>query len=169
MAGELDFVDSFTARLALLKGLPETHLEAIADRLRLMPGATILLENLTALGVRCGILSGGFHYFAERIGARLGMDFVVSNTLECADGAITGAVVPPVIDGSAKVETLVRERDRMGLDVEQTLAVGDGANDIPMLQAAGIGVAFRGKPKVVASTPHRLTHCDLSALAYLLV
>ena len=169
MAGDLDFVESFTERLALLQGLSETHLESIAERLQLMPGATILLENLTALGVRSGIVSGGFSYFADRIGARLGMDFVVSNTLQCVDGAITGSVVPPIIDGSAKVETLIRERDRMGLGIEHTMAVGDGANDIPMLQEAGVGVAFRAKPKVAASTPHRVTHCDLSALAYLLV
>ena len=169
MAGELDFVESFTERLALLKGLSETHLQSIAMRLQLMPGAQVLLENLTALGVRSGIVSGGFSYFADRIGAQLGMDFVVSNTLECVDGAITGSVVPPVIDGSAKVETLVRERDRMGLGVEHTMAVGDGANDIPMLKEAGVGVAFRAKPIVAASASHRLRHCDLSALSYLLV
>lgn len=168
MAGELDFVESFQERLALLSGLPESNLAAIAARLQLMPGAEVLLKNLTAQGVRCGIVSGGFSYFAERIGDRLGMDFVLSNTLECVDGHVSGRVVPPVIDGSAKLKTLVEERSRLNLTVNETMAVGDGANDIPMLTAAGVGVAFRAKPKVQNACQNRVTHADLGALSYLL-
>ena len=167
MRGELDFVQSFTERLGLLAGLAESELDGVYQRLQLMPGAQVLMPNLSHAGLRLGIVSGGFSYFADQIGARLGMDFVLSNTLQCADGAVTGQVVLPVIDGSMKEATLRSEAKRLGLSLAHTLAVGDGANDIPMLKASGIGVAFRAKPKVQAESPNRLNHQDLSALSYL--
>jgi len=167
MRGELDFVQSFTERLALLRGLSESELVGVYQSLQLMPGADALMRNLSTAGVRIGIVSGGFSYFANQVGDRLGMDFVLSNTLECEDGMVTGRVINPVIDGSMKERTLCSEAQRMDISLSQTLAVGDGANDIPMLQLAGTGVAFRAKPKVQAECGNHLNHQDLSALSYL--
>ncbi len=167
MRGELDFVASFTERLSLLRGLAQSELDVVAQHLSLMPGADVLAANLTGAGVRQGIVSGGFSYFAEQIGERLGMDFVLSNTLECRNGKVTGKVIPPIIDGSIKLKTLVAEASALRITLSETMAVGDGANDIPMLLASGIGVAFHAKPKVRADTNHCLNYQDLSALAYL--
>lgn len=167
MRGELDFVASFTERLSLLQGLAQSELDVVAQHLSLMPGADVLAANLTGAGVRQGIVSGGFSYFAEQIGERLGMDFVLSNTLECRNGRVTGKVIPPVIDGSIKLKTLVAEASALRIRLSETMAVGDGANDIPMLLSAGIGVAYHAKPKVRADTNHCLNYQDLSALSYL--
>ena len=167
MRGELDFIESYTERLGLLSGLAESELDVVYQRLTLMPGAEILTANLSGAGVRLGIVSGGFSYFADQIGDRLGMDFVLSNTLECLDGQVTGRVIPPIIDGSMKLQTLNTEARILGIDLSETLAVGDGANDIPMLTASGIGVAHHAKPIVRDAANHRLNHHDLSALSYL--
>ena len=167
MRGELDFIESFTERLGLLQGLAESELDTVYQGLTLMPGADILTANLSGAGVRLGIVSGGFSYFAEQIGDRLGMDFVLSNTLECRDGEVTGRVVPPIIDGSMKLQTLESEARALGITLSETMAVGDGANDIPMLTASGIGVAHHAKPKVRDEANHCLNHHDLSALSYL--
>ena len=139
----------------------------VAQRLALMPGADVLAANLTGAGVRLGIVSGGFSYFAEQIGERLGMDFVLSNKLECRNGKVTGKVIPPVIDGLMKLKKLVAEANALGITLSETMAVGDGANDIPMLMASGIGVAHHAKPRVRAEAKHCLNYQDLSALAYL--
>jgi len=167
MRGELDFIASFTERLGLLRGLAETELDSVYANLTLMPGADVLTANLAAAGVRLGIVSGGFSYFADRIGARLGMDFVLSNVLQCRHGQVTGEVIPPVIDGSMKLKTLQSEVKALGISLAETIAVGDGANDIPMLKASGIGVAHHAKPKVRAEANHYLNYQDLSALSYL--
>ena len=167
MRGELDFIESFTERLGLLSGLTESELDAVYQRLTLMPGAEILTANLSGAGVRLGVVSGGFSFFADQIGDRLGMDFVVSNTLECRDGQVTGRVIPPIIDGSMKLQTLKTEARALGIDLVETLSVGDGANDIPMLTASGIGVAHHAKPRVCDAANHYLSHHDLSALSYL--
>ena len=168
MRGELDFVASFRERLALLRGLAETKLDSVYAKLTLMPGAEVLTANFAAAGVRLGIVSGGFSYFADRIGVRLGMDFVLSNPLQCRHGQVTGEVIPPVIDGSMKLKTLQSEAKTLGISLAETIAVGDGANDIPMLNASGIGVAHHAKPKVRAETNHCLNYQDLSALSYLI-
>jgi phosphoserine phosphatase len=167
MRGELDFIASFTERLGLLKGLSESKLDTVYQSLALMPGADVLTANLSGAGVRLGIVSGGFSYFADQIGERLGMDFVLSNTLECQGGEVTGRVVPPIIDGSMKLQTLESEARALGIMLTETMAVGDGANDIPMLTASGIGVAHHAKPKVHDEANHCLNHHDLSALSYL--
>jgi phosphoserine phosphatase len=167
MRGEMDFIASFTERLGLLRGLAESELDAVYAKLTLMPGADVLAANLSAAGVRLGIVSGGFSYFADRIGERLGMDFVLSNVLQCRHGQVTGEVIPPVIDGSMKLKTLQSEVKALGISLAETIAVGDGANDIPMLKASGIGVAHHAKPKVRAEANHCLNYQDLSALSYL--
>lgn len=166
MRGEIDFVASFTARLGLLKGLPEARLQPIYDSLRLMLGADSLMQNLADAGVYRAICSGGFSFFADQLGRRLAMDAVHSNQLQCADGMLTGVVVPPIVDGAYKADFLHASQQRFGLSRSQIMAVGDGANDIPMLQAAGAGVAFRAKPAVREAAPVRLDHADLSALSY---
>ena len=167
MRGELDFIESFTERLGLLSGLAESELDVVYQGLTLMPGAEILTANLSGAGVRLGIVSGGFSYFADQIGDRLGMDFVLSNRLECRDNQVTGRVIQPIIDGSMKLQTLNTEARALGIDLVETLAVGDGANDIPMLNASGIGVAHHAKPRVRDAANHCLNHQDLSALSYL--
>lgn len=168
MRGELDFVSSFTERLGLLAGLSEGALQSVYERLHLMPGADVLMANLKSAGIRTGIVSGGFSFFADRVAARLAMDFVMSNALQCREGYVTGQVVPPVIDGAMKASRLHSEVRSMGIDVRQTMAVGDGANDIPMLLAAGTGVAFHAKPAVAELARHIMRHQDLSALSYVL-
>lgn len=154
MRGEIaDFRQSLIQRVALLKGVPVDALQAVYDqRLGLTPGAETLLAACKAAGLKVLLVSGGFSFFAERLRARLGLDFVRSNLLEVADGALTGRVLPQVwgeiCDGAVKRATLLDVASLMGIDPAQTIAVGDGANDIPMLQAAGLSVAFHAKPKV---------------------
>lgn len=154
MRGEIaDFRQSLTQRVALLKGVPVDALQAVYDqRLGLTPGAETLLAACKAAGLKVLLVSGGFTFFAERLRARLGLDFVRSSLLEVADGALTGRVLPQVwgdiCDGAVKRATLLDVASLMGIDPAQTIAVGDGANDIPMLQAAGLSVAFHAKPKV---------------------
>lgn len=166
MQGELDFVASFTARLGLLRGLPETRLQPIYDSLTLMPGADCLMQNLGAAGVYRAICSGGFSFFADQLGRRLQVDVVHSNTLQCESGQLTGVVVPPIVDGAYKAEFLETSKKHRRLLASQVMAVGDGANDIPMLQRAGVGVAFHAKPAVRAAAPCCLDRHDLSALSY---
>ena len=154
MRGEIaDFRESLMLRVALLKGVPVQALQTVYDeRLRLTPGAEALVSACKAAGLKVLLVSGGFTFFAERLRARLGLDFVRSNLLEDADGALTGRVVPQawgdICDGAVKRATLLDVASLMGIDPAQTIAVGDGSNDIPMMQAAGLSVAFHAKPKV---------------------
>jgi|TARA_B110000305_G_scaffold60086_1_gene66617 phosphoserine phosphatase len=167
MQGKLDFGASFALRLKLLNGLAEEELLTVSNSLTLMPGAGALTANLAAAEIRIGIVSGGFSFFADRIGAILGMNFVVSNALECIDGSVTGRAIAPIIDSSAKLNILESEASRLGISLAEVMAIGDGANDIPMLKMAGVGVAYHAKPAVQKSTNHSLNYQDLSALSYL--
>ena len=166
MRGEINFADSFIKRLGLLQGFEEAELALVYKDLTLMPGAAVLASNLSAAGVRTGIVSGGFSYFADRIGERLGMDVVVSNTLDCINGQVTGKVLAPIIDGVMKLKTLKYEASKLGTPLNNTMAVGDGANDIQMLTASGIGVAYHAKALVRKEADHCLNVHDLSALSY---
>lgn len=154
MGGEIaDFRQSLVRRVALLKGVPVEALQTVYDeRLRLTPGAETLLSACKAAGLKVLLVSGGFTFFAERLRARLGLDFVRSNLLEEADGVLTGQVVPQawgdICDGAVKRATLLDVASLMGIDPARAIAVGDGSNDIPMMQAAGLSVAYRAKPKV---------------------
>lgn len=154
MRGEIaDFRESLLRRVALLRGVPEGALQEVYDtRLRLTPGAERLLEACRDAGLKTLLVSGGFTFFAERLRARLGLDFVRSNLLEVADGMLTGRVLPQawgdVCDGAVKRATLLDVASLLGIDPARTIAVGDGSNDIPMMQAAGLSVAFHAKPRV---------------------
>ena len=166
MNGELDFTAALAERVALLKGLPATVLDEAAARIRLMPGARALLATLRAAGVRTALVSGGFTVFAERIAAGLGFEQVVANRLDIAEGKIAGTVAAPILTRDTKRDTLLELARQNGVALEATLAIGDGANDLPMLQTAGLGVAFHAKPAVAAVSRWRLDHADLTGVLY---
>jgi phosphoserine phosphatase len=167
MNGEIDFLGALEARVVLLAGMPESVLEAAWARVRIAPGARTLVATMRGAGAVTALVSGGFAFFAERIAAELGFAHVVSNRLEIAGGRITGRVTPPIVTGETKRATLLDLARRHHLPPAKTLAVGDGANDLPMLAAAGLGVAFRAKPAVAAASRSRVEHADLTALLYL--
>ena len=168
MRGELDFKASFRERMALLKGLPESVLEEIGQSLRLTEGAETLIGQLRRLGYKTAILSGGFSYFAEGLQRRLGIDYVYANALPIKDGLVTGEVLEPIVDGERKALLLRELAQRDGISLEQTIAVGDGANDLPMLSIAGLGVAFRAKPLVKQSAKQAISTLGLDGILYLL-
>lgn len=168
MRGELDFRASFKERLALLKGLPESALAEVGASLRLTEGAEVLFGELKRLGYKTAILSGGFTYFAHQLQARLGIDYVYANALEIVDGRVTGVAVEPIVDAQRKADLLVELAQREGIRLEQTIAVGDGANDLPMLALAGLGVAFRAKPLVKQSAKQAISTLGLDGILYLL-
>lgn len=168
MRGELDFKQSFAQRMALLKGLDESVLAGIADQLRFTEGAEKLISSLKKLGYKTAILSGGFNYFGRYIQNKLGIDYVYANELDIVDGKVTGEVKGIVVDGQRKAELLAMLAKQEGIALEQVIAVGDGANDLPMLSVAGLGVAFRAKPLVKASAEHAISNLGLDAILYLL-
>ncbi|WP_017902055.1 phosphoserine phosphatase SerB [Pseudomonas asplenii] len=168
MAGELDFRASFKERLALLKGLDVSVLDSIGASLRLTEGAEVLFAELKRLGYKTAILSGGFTYFARQLQARLGIDYVFANELEVVDGKCTGVAIEPIVDAQRKADLLRELAGKEGLSLEQTIAVGDGANDLPMLAIAGLGVAFRAKPLVKQSARQAISTLGLDGVLYLL-
>ena len=166
MNGEIDFAAALAQRVSLLKDLPETVLAEVAQRIRLMPGARTLVASLRAHGVLTALVSGGFAMFAEPVAAELGFDRVFANRLETENGRIAGSVAPPILTGDTKREILLALARDGGVQMSATLAVGDGANDLPMLQAAGIGIAFHARPAVAAAVRWRIDHADLTAVLY---
>jgi len=168
MRGALDFAAALAARVALLEGLEEKVLATcLAERVRLTPGAQALVRTMRARGAEAVLVSGGFTAFAEPVAAEIGFARALANRLEIADGRLTGRVLPPIVDAAAK-ERLLRERAaRRGLALTETLAVGDGANDLPMLRAAGMGIAFRAKPAVAAAADARIDRGNLTAVLHL--
>lgn len=167
MAGALDFTAALKARVALLEGLPVSALEEAAKRMTVNPGARALVATMKATGARAVLATGGFDLFAERVAARCGFDSWQANRLEILDGRLTGAVLDPVLDRSAKLEALRRAAADLGLETSAACAVGDGANDAEMLSAAGLGVAYRAKPPARAAADAAIDHGDLTALLYL--
>ena len=168
MRGEIDFRSSFTERMAKLEGLERSALESVAATLPIMPGAARLLRYLGALGHRTAILSGGFDYFARRVQEQLGFDEIHANHLQISGGRLTGRVDGEIVDGERKVHLLRAIAEREGFAMADTVAVGDGANDLPMLNAAGIGVAFHAKPLVLQRARCAISRADLSALLYVI-
>ena len=168
MAGELDFNESFTRRMALLKGLDESVLSEIAERLPVTEGAERLITTLTKLGYKTAILSGGFNYFGRYLQKKLGIDYVYANELEIVDGKVTGRVTGEIVNGQRKAELLKALAEKENLNLEQVVAVGDGANDLPMISIAGLGIAFRAKPVVKAEAKQAISNLGLDAILYLM-
>ncbi len=168
MRGELDFDASFTERLSMLAGLPASVLETVANHLPITEGLPELMTTLRARGIRTAILSGGFDYFARHLQARFGFDEVHANVLAIENGLATGQVSPPIVNGLRKRELLLSIAQQQGLTPQQVIAVGDGANDLPMLACAGMGVAFHAKPVVRQQASYNLRYVGLDGLLYLL-
>lgn len=168
MRGELGFQQSFRERMAKLQGLDESVLAEIAEQLPLMDGVERLMYHLKRLGYRTAILSGGFTYFAEYLQQRLGFDEVHANELVIENGQVTGEVREPIVDAERKVQLLREIAQREGLAMQQTIAVGDGANDLKMLAAAGLGIAFRAKPMVQQQARQSISTLGLDAVLYLI-
>jgi phosphoserine phosphatase len=168
MRGEIEFQESFRRRVALLSGLREAKALEVIERLPLMEGAERLFRTLKARGAKTAILSGGFTFFGAVLKEKLGADYVFANELDVRDGFVTGQVRGRIVDGARKAELLVELAGREGIPLQQVVAVGDGANDLPMLGLAGMGVAFHAKPVVRASARFSMTHIGLDGLLYLL-
>ncbi|MFW0150091.1 phosphoserine phosphatase SerB [Mycobacterium sp. smrl_JER01] len=168
MRGELDFAESLHRRVATLKGLPASVLDDVAEQIELTPGARTTLRTLRRLGYHCGIVSGGFRQVIEPLAHELMMDFVAANELEIVDGKLTGRVVGDVVDRPGKAKALRDFAQQAGVPMEQTVAVGDGANDIDMLSAAGLGVAFNAKPALREVADASLSHPYLDTVLFIL-
>lgn len=166
MNDELDFTAALEARVALLKGLDATVLDRAQERIRIMPGAAELVATMRASGAYCALVSGGFRHFTGPIRERLGFDRDVANELVIEGGRLAGTVRHPIVTRETKLGTLIAIAAELALPLAATLAVGDGANDLPMIEAAGLGVAFHAKPAVAARARVRIEHCDLTALLY---
>jgi phosphoserine phosphatase len=168
MRGELDFAGSLRARVALLEGLPAAAIEKVREEVRFTPGARTLVRTLKRLGYQVGIVSGGFTQITDDLAARLGIDFAAANTLEVVDGRLTGRVVGPIVDRPGKAAALRRFADSAGVPLSETVAIGDGANDLDMLAAAGLGVAFNAKPVVREQADTSVNVPFLDAILFLL-
>jgi len=168
MRGELEFQQSFRKRVALLKGLSEQRLVTVAERILLTNGAERLFRVFKKLGIKTAVCSGGFTFMAERLQRTLGIDYIHANELEIKRGVVTGEAPLEVVDGKRKAELVKQIAAREGISLDQVIAVGDGANDLPMINLAGMGVAFRAKPVVRAGARYSLSHGGLDALLYLI-
>lgn len=168
MRGEIDFAQSLTQRVALLAGLEQSALQRVYDeRLKLSPGAEKFLATLQMRGIKTLLVSGGFTFFTDKLKARLKLDYTASNTLEIADGKLTGKVLGAIVDAQGKAEWLKHIRDQLGLKRDQVIAIGDGANDLKMLAEAGISVAYHAKPVVRAQTTYAINYSGLDAVLHL--
>ncbi|MDP4189611.1 MAG: phosphoserine phosphatase SerB, partial [Bacteroidota bacterium] len=168
MRGEIDFRESFKKRLALLKGLDERVMVEIAERLPLTEGAERLFRTLRRYGFKTAILSGGFTYFGRFIQSKLGIDYVYANELEVVNGKLTGNCIGDIVDGAKKAELLRNIAFKEDIHLEQTVAVGDGSNDLPMINIAGLGIAFHAKPIVKENAQHSISTIGLDAILYLM-
>jgi phosphoserine phosphatase len=168
MAGELDFAEALAERVALLEGLDVAEVEAVSQELELMPGARTLLRTLQRLGYQTAVVSGGFLQVIAPLVAELGIDHAVANELEVVDGRLTGRLTGEIVDRAGKASALVRFAAEVGVPVSQTVAVGDGANDIDMLSAAGLGIAFNARPIVIEAADTALSVPYLDAVLFLL-
>ena len=168
MRGEIDFKESFRQRVALLKGLPEEQLVKLTRSLPLTDGADLVTKTLKNLGYKLGILSGGFRFVGEYLQDRLGFDYLYANELDIVNGVVTGNVVGDIVDGEKKALLLRELAEKENIALEQTIAVGDGANDLPMISIAGLGVAFNAKPIVRQKASNAISSVGLDGLLYLI-
>jgi len=168
MAGELDFADSLRERVAALRGTPQSALQQVSDSIRLTPGARTLCRTLISLGYRLALVSGGFEEIVGPLAQQMGVHRYRANRLEVADGLLTGRVLAPIVDRAGKAAALREFAEEFGFDVTRTVAIGDGANDLDMLAAAGLGVAFNAKPAVAAAADASVTAPYLDSVLYLL-
>ncbi len=168
MQGEIDFNESFKRRMSLLKGLSEEVLQEVAENLPITKGAHRLISTLKSYGFKTAILSGGFTYFGKYLQKELGIDYVHANQLEIKDGVLTGGYLGDIVDGNKKAEYLKEIAEKEGIDINQTIAVGDGANDLPMIDLAGLGIAFHAKPKVKENAQSSISSIGLDGVLYLL-
>ncbi|HEV2273437.1 MAG TPA: phosphoserine phosphatase SerB [Acidobacteriaceae bacterium] len=168
MRGELQFKESFQRRVALLRGLPEERVHSLLGSIPLVEGAEQLIGTLKILGYKTAILSGGFTFFARHVQSRLGIDYVFANDLDIVDGVVSGEVKTEIVDGPKKAQLLEQIARQEKISLEQVVAVGDGANDLPMLSIAGMGIAFRAKPLVRESAGHSVSYLGLDSLLYLI-
>lgn len=166
MNGELDFASSVKERVMMLKGLPTSALDEAYRQIEVSPGATTAVRTMKANGTHCLLISGGFTYFTSRIAEKIGFHEQMANDFIIEDDKLTGGVSDPVLTKDVKLETLIARCSELGLSLSESVCVGDGANDVPMLQAAGLGVAYRGKPSVKKEIPARLDHADLTGLLF---
>jgi phosphoserine phosphatase len=167
MRGELAFEGALRERVALLKDMDEAMLDRChAERVKIMAGARALVRTMRREGGHAVLVSGGFTRFADRVAAEIGFDRAIANTLEIGNGKLLGTVAEPIVGADTKRKTLVETAAALGISTDFALAVGDGANDIPMLEAAGLGVAYHAKPKTAAAADARIEHNDLTALLY---
>jgi phosphoserine phosphatase len=167
MNGEIDFAAALNERVGLLKGLPVARLDEAARRIRYVPGGATLVATMKKHGAHCALVSGGFTHFTALVHKHLGFDSNAANVLRHDGQTLSGTVEPPILGKEAKLATLQRLAGEHGLSTAEAVTVGDGANDLPMLKAAGLGVAFHAKPAVAAEVPARIDHADLTALLYL--
>jgi phosphoserine phosphatase len=168
MRGEIEFQESFRRRVALLRGLKETRVRELLHTIPLVEGAEQLIGTLKTLGYKTAILSGGFNFFAKHLQRRLGIDYVFANDLDIVDGVVSGEVRTPIVDGARKAELLGQIAGQENISLDQVVAVGDGANDLPMLGIAGMGIAFRAKPLVRQTASHAVSFLGLDSLLYLI-
>jgi phosphoserine phosphatase len=168
MRGEIEFQESFRRRVRLLRGLPERQVRSLLNTIPLVQGAEHLIGTLKMLGYKTAILSGGFSFFAQHLQARLGIDHVYANDLDMAGGVVSGEVRTPIVDGPRKAELLRQIAQQENISLDQVVAVGDGANDLPMLGIAGMGIAFRAKPLVRQTASHAVSFLGLDSLLYLI-
>lgn len=168
MRGEINFVTSLIQRVALLKGLPEAALQHVIDeRLKLNPGAIEWIAACKANNIKTMLVSGGFTLFAHHVKTLLGLDYAVANTFEIVDGKLTGIILGEIIDADAKALELIKHRDHLGLHADQVIAIGDGANDLKMMAAAGVGVAYHAKPIVQQQATYALNFVGLDGVSNL--
>lgn len=168
MRGELAFEPALRERVKLLEGLPEAKLEQVFEtRITLSPGIRTVTDTMRLNGAYCALVSGGFTFFTARVAVKAGFDINRANTLELKDGHLTGQVIDPILGRAAKLESLEEFAAERSLTLESTMAVGDGANDLAMIEAAGIGVAYHAKPVVAQAAPARIDHTDLTTLLYM--
>lgn len=161
MRGEIDFEGALRERVSLLKGLPTTVFDKVLDRVHFTPGAEKLIQDLKEKGFKIGVVSGGFHEIVDILAEQVGLDYVQANRLEVENGILTGQVVGEIVTKDVKKNNLLKWAKENGLGIKNTVAMGDGANDLPMIEAAGVGIAFNAKPIVREQAPYQINEPDL--------